>query len=207
MLQSCFEHCQEAAAKAAGCLPSASNQSISQPVSGSVSQSINQPGQSVKQSPTTTVIQSNAPRNATSLCGSLTPTRTVCHSAGNSFNLIQPFCHVTIVIHSPTITQHVTFTPFSGFLSLMPLSLAWLWTPTHTFCALIVPSNPVLSHGCYLTPLSISHTLTPTLMLKQKCLLSPSSSLPRTPAVAPDQSHRSPRFIDKTRGRTCGPQR
>ena len=78
--------------------------------------------QSVKQSPTTTVIQSNAPRNATSLCGSLTPTQTVCHSVGNSFNLIQPI----LSRHIHSLTQHVTFTPFSGFLSLMPLSLAWL---------------------------------------------------------------------------------
>ena len=51
-----------------------------------------------------------------------TPTRTVCHSTGNSFNLIQPI----LSRHIHSLTQHVTFTPFSGFLSLMPLSLAWL---------------------------------------------------------------------------------
>ena len=51
--------------------------SVAWPASHSVSQSVHQSAnQSVKQSPTTTIIQSHAPRNATSLYVSLTPTRT-----------------------------------------------------------------------------------------------------------------------------------
>ena len=84
---------------------------------------------------------------------------------------------------------------------------------THSCYSLIlcaVTSDPVLSHGCYLT-LAISHALKLTLRTcshpKAECMLSLFPS--RTPAVVPDQSHRSrrPRFTDKSRGRTCGPQR
>ena len=158
-----------------------SHQSHGESISQSVSQSVRQSAsKSAKQSLTTTIIQSHAPRNATSLYVSLTPTRTVCHSAGNPFNLTQLI--MSLRIHS--LTQHVTRTQFSGLLSLMPLSLAWLHPLyTHSCYPLImcdVPSGPVLSYDCYLTPLPISHALTLTLSTcshaKAKCLLSFSPS-------------------------------
>ena len=104
------------------------NQPVGQPVSQSVSQSVHQSAnQSVKQSPTTTIIQSHAPRNATSLYVSLTPTRTAYHSAGNPPNPTQLI--MSLRIHS--LTQHVTRAlnsqPGLLFLMLvMPLPLTWL---------------------------------------------------------------------------------
>ena len=95
-------------------------------MSESVSQSINQPTNQSNvnnRRPQQSFIQTHRamqPRSV-DLSHPTTPTRTVCHSTGNSFNLIQPI--VSRHVHS--LTQHVTFTPFSGFLSLMPLSLAW----------------------------------------------------------------------------------
>ena len=106
-----------------------SNKKRITPLHGLISQSTNQSvlvhqsaSQSAKQLPTTTIIQSNAPRNAASLYVSLTPTRTVWRFAGNPFNLTQLI--LSLCIHS--LTQHATCTPFSGFLSFMPLSLTWL---------------------------------------------------------------------------------
>ena len=124
-------------------------ESASRPASQSVSQSVHQSAnQSVKQSPTTTIIQSHAPRNATSLYVSLTPTRTVCHSAGNPFNLTNSLCHCAFTHSRSTSHGHsilrlaVSHASDATASHVAPSTYATL-----SFCALCPP----LSCDCYLT--------------------------------------------------------
>ena len=103
---------------------------------------------------------SHTPRHPLELSVTLLATLSI------SFN---PFCHVTFT-HSRSTSHSLHSQAFC--LSCHYLSRG----STHSYFLCAVPSDPVLSHGCYLTPLPISHTLTLTLMLKQKCLLSLSPS-------------------------------
>ena len=97
------------------------SESVSQSISPSISQPISQTGadhnnHSIKRTAQCNLALwvSHTPRHPLELSVTLLATLSI------TFN---PFCHVTFT-HSHS--AHVTFTTFSGFLSLMPLSLAWL---------------------------------------------------------------------------------